>query len=119
MGVTFTLKDGPLRRMVDAARKNKDQPHVLIIDEINRGNLAKIFGELYFLLEYRAKAVELMYASEADLDDQTFTMPENLFIIGTMNTADRSIALVDAAMRRRFSFVELHPSQPPTSEVLA
>ena len=111
----FELKPGPLRKTVDAARDNPSTPYVLIIDEINRGNLAKIFGELYFLLEYRSQNVDLLYATD---DDSGFTLPENVFIIGTMNTADRSIALVDAAMRRRFAFVSLHPSEPPTSGVL-
>lgn len=111
----FKLKPGPLRKVVDAARDNPSTPYFLIIDEINRGNLAKIFGELYFLLEYRSQNVDLLYATD---DDIGFTLPENVFIIGTMNTADRSIALVDAAMRRRFAFVPLHPSEAPTSDVL-
>ncbi|MEV4895208.1 hypothetical protein AB0K48_38105, partial [Nonomuraea sp. NPDC055795] len=80
--------------------------------EINRANLAKVFGELYFLLEYRNKSVRLTYSG----DD--FALPSNLFVIGTMNTADRSIALVDAAMRRRFSFVELSPRTEPTGGLL-
>ena len=63
-----------------------------------------MFGELYFLLEYRDESISLQYSP-----DEEFTLPQNLFIIGTMNTADRSIALVDAAMRRRFAFVELDP----------
>lgn len=111
----FELRPGPLRKTVDAARENPGIPYILIIDEINRGNLAKIFGELYFLLEYRDEAVDLLYATD---DDKGFTLPENVFIIGTMNTADRSIALVDAAMRRRFAFVPLHPSEPPVRDVL-
>ncbi len=111
----FRLKPGPLRKTVDAARESPSTPYFLIIDEINRGNLAKIFGELYFLLEYRSQNVDLLYATD---DDIGFTLPENVFIIGTMNTADRSIALVDAAMRRRFAFVALHPSEPPTNGVL-
>ena len=111
----FKLKPGPLRKAVDAARDNPSTPYVLIIDEINRGNLAKIFGELYFLLEYRDQNVDLLYATD---DDIGFTLPRNVFVIGTMNTADRSIALVDAAMRRRFAFVSLHPSEPPTRDVL-
>ncbi|MEE9964534.1 MAG: AAA family ATPase [Propionicimonas sp.] len=111
----FKLKPGPLRKTVDAARDNPSTPYFLIIDEINRGNLAKVFGELYFLLEYRSQNVDLLYATD---DDIGFTLPENVFIIGTMNTADRSIALVDAAMRRRFAFVRLHPSEPPTRDVL-
>jgi len=88
---------------------------VLIIDEINRGNLAKIFGELYFLLEYRDEAIDLMYSSHGD---EPFYLPRNLIVIATMNTADRSIALVDTAMRRRFAFVPLHPQQEPTRSML-
>ena len=90
------------------------EPYVLIIDELNRANLAKVFGELYFLLEYRDQWINLQYQPEA-----SFSLPRNLFIIGTMNTADRSIALLDAAMRRRFSFIELHPDEEPVRQVLA
>ncbi|MFF5114501.1 AAA family ATPase [Streptosporangium sp. NPDC000509] len=89
-GVTFKPLPGPLLRLVDAARQHPEEPYVLIIDEINRGNLAKIFGELYFLLEYRDKAVDLLYSS-AEGTGQAFTLPENLVIIGTMNTADRAL----------------------------
>ena len=113
--VTFDLTPGPLRRLADAARAHPDEPHVLIIDEINRGNLAKVFGELYFLLEYRGLAVPLLYGSD---EGKGFSLPRNLIILATMNSADRSIALVDAAMRRRFSFLELHPDEPPTSDLL-
>jgi 5-methylcytosine-specific restriction enzyme B len=113
--VGFELKPGPFRRVVDAARQDLSTPYVLIIDEINRANLAKVFGELYFLLEYRDQAVGLLY-SAGEEDD--FTLPENVFLIGTMNTADRSIALVDAAMRRRFAFVSLHPNDEPVRGLL-
>lgn len=112
-GVGFTLTPGPFRRLVDAARENPGTAYLLIIDEINRANLAKVFGELYFLLEYRDRAVDLLYSD----DTGEFTLPTNVYLIGTMNTADRSIALVDAAMRRRFAFVQLHPSEPPTRHV--
>ncbi|BDO43813.1 AAA family ATPase [Cellulomonas sp. NTE-D12] len=114
--VGFALTPGPFRRLVDAARENTATPYVLIIDEINRANLAKVFGELYFLLEYRDRAIDLLYSAG---DEATFTMPPNVFIIGTMNTADRSIALVDAAMRRRFAFKSLHPDTEPTRSMLA
>jgi 5-methylcytosine-specific restriction enzyme B len=114
--VGFRLQPGPFRRIVDQARERPQSPYVLIIDEINRGNLAKIFGELYFLLEYRDQAIELLYSSG---DEQAFTLPPNVFLLGTMNTADRSIALVDTAMRRRFSFVRLHPSEEPAKSMLA
>lgn len=113
--VAFELRAGPFLRLAERARDNPSVPHVLIIDEINRANLAKVFGELYFLLEYRRADIELLY-SEAGGDN--FTLPDNVFIIGTMNTADRSIALVDAAMRRRFAFLEMHPDEPPVSGVL-
>ncbi|MBQ9055515.1 AAA family ATPase [Rhodococcus sp. (in: high G+C Gram-positive bacteria)] len=113
--VGFELKPGPMRRLTDRARKHPDQLFVLVVDEINRGNLAKIFGELYFLLEYRDEAIDLMYSTD---NAEPFTLPRNVVIIGTMNTADRSIALVDTAMRRRFGFIPLHPTQEPTKSVL-
>lgn len=110
---TFSLQAGPLRRLASSAKDNPDQPHFLIIDEMNRGNLAKVFGELYFLLEYRDQEVYLQYSP-----DKAFTLPDNLYIIGTMNTTDRSIGLVDAAIRRRFAFIEFHPEESPVEGVL-
>jgi 5-methylcytosine-specific restriction protein B len=110
----FELKDGPLRELASAASLNPDRPFVLIVDEMNRGNLPKIFGELYFLLEYRDASIRLQYSPTT-----AFTLPRNLFVIGTMNTADRSIAALDAAIRRRFAFVELHPDEVPVRDVLA
>jgi 5-methylcytosine-specific restriction protein B len=112
--LSYVLKEGPFRRIAREATKNPDRNYVLVIDEINRGNLPKIFGELYFLLEYRDAEIALLYGS-----DDAFQLPENVFIIGTMNTTDRSIALLDAAMRRRFAFLELHPETAPTSTVLS
>ncbi len=113
--ISFELKPGPFRQLVNRAREHPEQAFVLIIDEINRANLAKVFGELYFLLEYRDQAVDLLYSA----DDEGFTLPKNLYVIGTMNTADRSIALIDAAMRRRFAFVALDPDTEPTKSLLA
>jgi len=112
--ISFDLRPGPLRQLVSRAVEHRDQSFVLIIDEINRANIAKVFGELYFLLEYRDDAVELMYSS----GDDPFTLPPNIYLIGTMNTADRSIALLDSAMRRRFAFVGLDPRQDPTRSLL-
>jgi hypothetical protein len=112
-GAGFTLQPGPLRKVASSAADNPDQPHFLIIDEMNRGNLAKVFGELYFLLEYREESVLLQYSPT-----KPFKLPDNLFIIGTMNTADRSIGLVDAAIRRRFAFIEFHPETSPVEGVL-
>ena len=111
----FELKDGPLLQAARRARKERHEKHFLIIDEINRGNLAKVFGELYFLLEYRDESITLQYQRE---DEVKFSLPSNLYIIGTMNTADRSIALVDLALRRRFYFVEFHPDDEPVKGVL-
>lgn len=112
----YELKEGPLLHAAERARKDETRhvKHFLVIDEINRGNLAKIFGELYFLLEYREEKIKLQYQR----DDEDFSLPSNLYIIGTMNTADRSIALVDLALRRRFYFVEFHPDEEPVKGVL-
>ena len=102
-------------RSIEMAKRAREAPgakHFLVIDEINRGNLSKVLGELYFLLEYRDESIRLQY------DDRDFSLPPNLYIIGTMNTADRSIALVDLALRRRFSFVEFYPDRPPVEGLL-
>ena len=108
----FALRDGPLKRAADKARSAPDAVHVLLVDEVNRGNLAKIFGELYYLLEYREDELLLQYSQTA------FSLPRNLWLIGTMNTADRSIALVDLALRRRFHFHEFAPDREPVKGVL-
>ena len=111
----FAITDGPLLRAAEAAREEPQEKHYLIIDEINRGNLAKVFGELYFLLEYRNREIRLQYQSG---EEEDFSLPENLYIIGTMNTADRSIALVDLALRRRFYFVEFATNEEPIKGLL-
>ena len=82
------------------------KPYVLIIDEINRANLSAVLGELIYALEYRGEAVQSMYAID---DDNTLVLPANLYIIGTMNTADRSVGHIDYAIRRRFAFVDVLP----------
>jgi 5-methylcytosine-specific restriction endonuclease McrBC GTP-binding regulatory subunit McrB len=98
----FNLKNGIFVALCERAKQNRDKKFAIIIDEINRGNLSKIFGELMLLLEYRDKEIRLTYSP-----DTKFSIPENIFVIGTMNTADRSLAMVDYALRRRFSFVTL------------
>ena len=108
----FELTNGPLLAAAEQARAEPDKRHFLVIDEINRGNLSKVFGELYFLLEYRNEEMILQYSAKP------FSLPDNLYFIGTMNTADRSIALVDLALRRRFHFVEFHPDKPPVAGLL-
>jgi 5-methylcytosine-specific restriction protein B len=112
--LTFTLRAGPFRDFAEVAGANPTTAYILIIDEINRANLAKVFGELYFLLEYRDESISLQYSP-----DKEFTLPQNLFLVGTMNTADRSIARIDTAMRRRFAFVELDPRIPPVAGLLS
>jgi 5-methylcytosine-specific restriction enzyme B len=112
--LTFTLRAGPFRDFAEVAADNPSTAYILIIDEINRANLAKVFGELYFLLEYRDQSISLQYSP-----DKEFILPANLFLVGTMNTADRSIARIDTAMRRRFAFVELDPRIPPVQGLLA
>jgi len=106
----FTLKNGVFHRFCVDALKNPNKKYFFVIDEINRGNLSKIFGELMLLIEAdkRGKdfAIPLTY-SEAT--DDKFYIPENVYIIGTMNTADRSLSVVDYALRRRFSFFDLKP----------
>ena len=110
----FRLVDGPMLRMAERARYNPEATFVLLIDELNRGNVAKVFGELYFLLEYRDEEVLLQYGGLED----GFSLPPNLWFICTMNTADRSIALMDAALRRRFYFAPFFPDAPPIQGLL-
>ncbi len=110
--MNFSLVDGPLKRIASRAANLPESTHVLLIDEINRANLAKVFGELFYLLEYRKEPISLQYSHES------FVLPKNLWIIGTMNTADRSIALIDAALRRRFHFLAFFPDQPPIQGLL-
>ena len=110
----FDLVQGPLRRIAEQARRSPNATFVLIIDELNRGNLSKVLGELYFLLEYRNEVVRLQYGG----DREGFSLPCNLWFICTMNTADKSIALMDAALRRRFYFYPFFPDKPAIKGLL-
>ncbi len=101
----FELRRGAFYNFCKKAEPDSDNPYFFIIDEINRGNLSKIFGELFMLIEKDKRRVELqlLYA------DENFSVPENVYIIGMMNTADRSLAMLDYALRRRFAFFEMKP----------
>ena len=105
----FELKEGVFYKFCEDARNDEGNDYFLIIDEINRGNISKIFGELFMLIEEDKRgeeyALELVYK-----DDEKFFVPENLYIIGLMNTADRSLAMLDYALRRRFVFIDLEPA---------
>ena len=104
-GSDFKLKDGIFYSFCQTAANHPEKEYFFIIDEINRGNLSKIFGELLMLIEkdYRGTKTTLAY------NGMPFSVPENLYIIGMMNTADRSLAMIDYALRRRFSFFEMEP----------
>lgn len=106
----FDIKEGIFYNFCGRAAAHPERPFFFIIDEINRGNLSKIFGELMMLIEAdkRAEKYALKLTYSEDEDDR-FHVPENLHIIGTMNTADRSLAIVDYALRRRFAFISLQP----------
>lgn len=121
--VTYPVEDGLLCQFAEQAAKRPSEPHVLLIDELNRGNLPRIFGELLYLLEYRDQAVTLPYSK------REFRLPDNLFLLATMNQLDRSAVALDQALRRRFSFVdttadpailarwlEAHPTAEPADE---
>ena len=105
-GNGFELKHGAFYNFCKKAEADRQHEYFFIIDEINRGNLSKIFGELFMLIENDKRNVELplLYSEEK------FAIPSNVYLIGTMNTADRSLAMLDYALRRRFSFYEMNPS---------
>lgn len=101
----FELKKGAFYNFCKKAEIDSDNDYFFIIDEINRGNLSKIFGELFMLIENDKRGIELQLL----YSDELFAVPKNVYIIGMMNTADRSLALLDYALRRRFSFFEMKP----------
>lgn len=101
----FELRMGIFYSFCKKAKKEPTKEYFFIIDEINRGNLSKIFGELLMMIEYDYRGVETTLA----YNGESFSVPENLYIIGMMNTADRSLAMMDYALRRRFSFFEMRP----------
>ena len=104
-GLSLALEDGVFKRVCRAAQANPGRPYLLLIDEINRGNVAKVMGELLTLIERDKRGLTLTLPQSKE----TFSVPPNVFLLGTMNTADRSIKLLDAALRRRFAFIECMP----------
>lgn len=108
-GIIYKAEDRLLIKLANEAKDNNDNNYVLIIDEINRANLSSVLGELIYALEYRGEEVDSVY--EINNEGNKIILPPNLYIIGTMNTADRSVGHIDYAIRRRFAFVDVLPKQ--------
>ncbi|MDI3485489.1 MAG: 5-methylcytosine-specific restriction enzyme [Methanolobus sp.] len=106
---SFRVKNGIFHNFCKKAEQDSQNKYFFIIDEINRGNLSKIFGELMMLIETDKRGKAKVHLTYSEKDDAPFSVPENVYLIGTMNTADRSLAIVDYALRRRFRFISLNP----------
>lgn len=109
--IAYKVRSGVFKMFCKKAGADPENNYLFIIDEINRGNVPKVMGELMYALEYRDKAVKLPYSGKP------FSIPENVHILGTMNSSDRSVAMLDVALRRRFHFVELPPRPDLLSEI--
>ena len=111
--LSYTLKEGIFKKICDAAKGNNNKKYILIIDEINRADLSAVFGELMYALEYRNEKITIPNFEEE------FTIPDNVYIIGTMNSIDKSLVTFDLALRRRFSFYKVMPQIPVLNTILA
>lgn len=112
--VTYAVSDGVFKRICERAAESPGERYVIVVDEINRGNISRIFGELLLLLEYRRDGLDVTLP----YSHKPFAIPENVHIIATMNTTDRSLALIDYALRRRFYFYQLLPVAKGRAPVL-
>lgn len=115
-GIEYVVKDGVFKKICKRAIDNPDYNYILIIDEINRGDISSIFGELFTLIEDSKRkneneelAINLPYSKDNKGNPEKLSVPSNLYILSTMNTVDKSIALIDVALRRRFDFIECMP----------
>lgn len=111
----YHVQPGIFKRLCEVAERNRGKRFVIVIDEINRGNISRILGELLLLFEYRNKSIPLPYSRP---DEPKFSIPPNVHVIGTMNTTDRSLAQIDYALRRRFYFYRLTPVENGRAPVL-